>query len=88
MASGEPQFCKVLRPTKEEWTLPFTEYVEAQLKQHKDFAMLKIIPPRGYIARREGFPKLEQIRIQTPIRQHVRRLYLQTRLAERETLRC
>ncbi|KAK9865570.1 hypothetical protein WJX84_000456 [Apatococcus fuscideae] len=71
MASGEPQFCKVLKPTKEEWSLPFTEYVEAQLKQHKDFAMLKIIPPRGYIARREGFPKLEQIKIQTPIRQHV-----------------
>ena len=54
--------------------MPFIEYVEAQLKKYKDFAMLKIVPPRGYIARREGFPKLEQLRIQTPIRQHVRDL--------------
>ena len=88
MAGGEPQFCKVLKPTKEEWSLPFTEYVEAQLKLHKNFAMLKIIPPRGYIARREGFPKLEQVRIQTPIRQHVRpRSVQESRLQLAEVLK-
>jgi len=42
----------VLRPTMQEFSRPFTEYVSKVLKKHPDIPMFKVVPPPGWKPRR------------------------------------
>lgn len=72
MAEEERLFCRTFRPTKEEFSQPFCDYVQEICRKNPDVAMFKVIPPVSWAARRERMPDLEEMRIETPIRQHVR----------------
>ena len=69
---ADQRFCPTFRPTKEEFCRPFCDYVQDVCKQHPDIPLFKVVPPRGWNPRRSKFPKLEELRINTPIKQHVR----------------
>lgn len=69
---GDPAWCPVLRPTRAEFSRPFSQYVEEAFKIHPDAPMLKVVPPKGWTPRTEPFPSLDKLRISTPIKQHVR----------------
>lgn len=71
MVSGSGEPCPVFRPTVEEFSRPFCEYVRGVLASHKDIAMFKVIPPEGWRPRVGSFPDLDTIVISCPIRQHV-----------------
>ncbi|KAF6261711.1 JmjC domain, hydroxylase-domain-containing protein [Scenedesmus sp. NREL 46B-D3] len=61
----------VFRPTKEEFSKPFSEYIAKVLKKNPDVAMFKVIPPEGWRPRRAPIPKLEKLDIHCPIKQLV-----------------
>jgi jumonji domain-containing protein 2 len=42
----------VFRPTKEEFSKPFSEYIAKVLKKYPDVAMFKVVPPEGWRPRR------------------------------------
>jgi hypothetical protein len=42
----------VLRPTKEEFSRPFCEYVEKVFRKQPDLPMFKVVPPPGWTPRR------------------------------------
>ena len=44
----------VFRPTKEEFSKPFCEYMKKVLKKHPDIPMFKVVPPEGWRPRRCG----------------------------------
>lgn len=69
---GEKAFCPVFKPSREEFSKPFCEYVQDVCRKHPDVAMFKVIPPTGWKARHSKMPDLEDMRIDTPIKQHVR----------------
>lgn len=71
MATHETIWCPTMRPTREEFQRPFVQYVEEVFSQEPDLPMFKVIPPEGWRPRQSPFPDLEQIKIQTPIRQNV-----------------
>lgn len=60
----------VLRPTREQFSRPFAEYIEGVFKKHPDVAMFRVVPPRGWKPRRKPFPSLKTIMIDPPIKQH------------------
>lgn len=70
-SAGDPNFCPVLRPTRHEFSKPFMQYVEEAFKAHPGAPMLKVVPPKGWTPRTAAFPNLDDIRISTPIKQHV-----------------
>jgi hypothetical protein len=47
------------------------QYVEEAFKAHPGAPMLKVVPPKGWTPRTAAFPNLDDIRISTPIKQHV-----------------
>lgn len=61
----------VYRPTKEEFSKPFCDYVKKVLKKDPDVPMFKVVPPEGWKPRRAPFPKLQQLEIACPIKQLV-----------------
>jgi [histone H3]-trimethyl-L-lysine9/36 demethylase len=69
--SGGPEWCLTLRPTREEFSVPFATYVRRVFRKHPDLPMFKVVPPEGWAPRAKPFPKLEQVAIATPIKQHV-----------------
>ena len=71
MGSSETQFCRTFRPTRAEFSRPFCEYVQDLCRQYPDTAMFKVVPPKGWTPRKGNFPQLQDLRIQTPIKQHV-----------------
>lgn len=71
MGGGDPCWCPTLRPTRHEFSKPFTQYVEEAFKANPGAPMLKIVPPKGWTPRTAPFPNLDDIRISTPIKQHV-----------------
>uniref|UniRef100_A0A7S0VNE7 JmjC domain-containing protein n=1 Tax=Polytomella parva TaxID=51329 RepID=A0A7S0VNE7_9CHLO len=62
--------CPVLRPTREEFSQPFCDYVGKIFNKYPDLPMFKLVPPPGWSPRRKPFPNLSDIKIQVPIRQH------------------
>ncbi|CAD7698279.1 unnamed protein product [Ostreobium quekettii] len=71
MAAGSGEPCLVLRPTPEEFRVPFLDFVRRVMADHPDIPMFKVIPPAGWAPRRRpGFPDLANIEISCPIRQH------------------
>ncbi|KAK9823398.1 hypothetical protein WJX72_002487 [[Myrmecia] bisecta] len=64
-------FCLTLRPSKEEFSRPFTDYVREVARNHPNLAMFKVVPPRGWSARTSQMPDLSELKINTPIKQHV-----------------
>ena len=70
-AGGGERELLVLRPTREEFSRPFCEFVRRVLKKHPDVPMFKVVPPPGWRPRRRPFPKLDSVEIATPIRQMV-----------------
>jgi jumonji domain-containing protein 2 len=66
-----PQFCPTFRPTKEEFSKPFCQYVSEKFRKNPGLAMFKVVPPRGYIGRRTPLPDFDDVVIQTPIKQMV-----------------
>ena len=67
----EKNFCKTFRPSREEFSKPFCEYVQKICRENPDIAMFKVVPPKSWKPRRKNLPALEDIRIETPIKQHV-----------------
>lgn len=67
----EKNFCKTFRPSREEFSKPFCEYVQKICRENPDIAMFKVVPPKSWKPRRKSLPALEDIRIETPIKQHV-----------------
>lgn len=65
-----PNWCPVYRPTKQEFELPFTEYVDKIFSKQPDLPMFKVIPPPGWRPRKSPFPDLKTINIPTAIRQN------------------
>ena len=63
--------CPVMYPTKEEFSLPFCDYVRKACKENPDFAVFKVVPPAGWAPRKGPVPDLQDIRIETPIMQYV-----------------
>lgn len=72
-SAGDPQWCPTLRPTRADFSKPFMAYVEEAFKANPGAAMLKIVPPKGWTPRTAAFPPLDELRISTPIKQHVSR---------------
>lgn len=70
-SAGDPQWCPTLRPSRAEFSKPFMSYVEEAFKANPGAAMLKIVPPKGWTPRTAPFPPLDELRISTPIKQHV-----------------
>ncbi|GBF97022.1 hypothetical protein Rsub_09495 [Raphidocelis subcapitata] len=60
-----------LRPSRAEFSRPFSEFVRKVLRQHPDVPMFKVVPPPGWRPRRRPFPKLDSVEIATPIKQIV-----------------
>lgn len=71
MGPGVPEWCPVYRPSKEDFSKPFGVYINSILSASPDLAMFKVVPPRGWRARRTPFPRLDTITITVPIKQHV-----------------
>jgi len=71
MGMDDRNFCPVFMPTRADFSRPFCEYVQEICRTHPDIAMFKVVPPKGWSPRKEAFPKLEDLRIDTPIKQHV-----------------
>lgn len=69
--SGGPEWCLTLRPTREEFSVPFSTYVRRVFRKHPDLPMFKVVPPEGWAPRAKPFPKLESVAIACPIKQHV-----------------
>ena len=63
--------CPVLHPTREEFSVPFCDYVRKICKENPDFAVIKVIPPAGWSPRKGPLPDLSDIKINTPILQYV-----------------
>lgn len=70
MVVGSGHCCPVFRPTREQFSKPFIEYVESMFRKHPDVAMFKVIPPKAWKPRKKPFPNLKTIMIDTPIKQH------------------
>jgi len=68
MVAGEE--CPTLRPTREQFSKPFADYIEAAFKKYPGVAMVKVVPPRGWRPRSRPFPALATVPIETPIKQH------------------
>lgn len=71
VVGGGQDSCPVFRPSKEVFGKPFSEFVEGVLKETPNVGMFKVVPPKGWKARTEAFPSLEDVQISCPIRQHV-----------------
>jgi [histone H3]-trimethyl-L-lysine9/36 demethylase len=61
-----------LRPTKEEFSKPFVDYVQEVFARYPGLSGFKVIPPKGYSPRRNELPKFQDVVIGTPIKQYVR----------------
>lgn len=72
MDQDKKRFCPTYRPSREDFSIPFCEYVQKVCKDNPDVAMFKVIPPKSWAARHGDLPSLEDMRIETPIKQHVR----------------
>ncbi|KAF5835500.1 JmjC domain, hydroxylase-domain-containing protein [Dunaliella salina] len=70
MKEQGPNWCPTMRPTEAEFRLPFVEYVSDIFRKDPGLPMFKVVPPPGWRARRNNFPDLKSVRIDTPIRQH------------------
>jgi [histone H3]-trimethyl-L-lysine9/36 demethylase len=81
-SAGDPNFCPVLRPTRHEFSKPFMQYVEEAFKAHPGAPMLKVVPPKGWTPRTAAFPNLDDIRISTPIKQHVSVAHMHSMLGD------
>eukprot|EP00198_Chlamydomonas_reinhardtii_P002200 XP_001691536.1 predicted protein [Chlamydomonas reinhardtii] len=62
--------CPVFRPSREEFDVPFCEYVRKVFRKHPDMPMFKVVPPKGWKPRRAPFPDLRNVQINVPIRQN------------------
>ncbi|KAG2450697.1 hypothetical protein HYH02_004535 [Chlamydomonas schloesseri] len=62
--------CPVFHPTREEFDVPFCEYVRKVFRKHPDMPMFKVVPPKGWKPRRAPFPDLRNVQINVPIRQN------------------
>ncbi len=65
------QYCPTFRPTKEEFSRPFCDYVAKIFKKQPGLAMFKVVPPRTWSPRTKPFPNLSKIDISCPIKQLV-----------------
>ena len=63
--------CPVLHPTREEFSVPFCDYVRKICKENPEFSVIKVIPPAGWSPRKGPLPDLHDIKINTPILQYV-----------------
>uniref|UniRef100_A0A7S3R422 JmjC domain-containing protein n=2 Tax=Dunaliella tertiolecta TaxID=3047 RepID=A0A7S3R422_DUNTE len=70
MKEQGPNWCPTLRPTEAEFRQPFVEYVSEVFRKDPGLPMFKVVPPPGWRPRRNNFPDLKSVRIDTPIRQH------------------
>lgn len=68
---ADGQEALVLRPSKREFNKPFCEYVREVFAKHPDIPCFKVIPPRGWAPTKKKY-NLGDLKIATPIRQHVR----------------
>ena len=60
----------VLRPSRKDFSKPFTDYISSYFSKHPDVPIIKVVPPAGYRPRRTRYPI--DLRIDTPIQQNVR----------------
>lgn len=63
--------CLVIRPNRQEFSKPFTSFVEDVLARHPGVPCFKVVPPKGWSARSTDLSNLEDVQIGTPIKQHV-----------------
>ena len=61
--------CPVLRPTKAQFSKPFKEFMASYFNKHPDVAIVKVIPPAGYVPRKSQYPT--DLKIDAPIEQRV-----------------
>lgn len=66
---GKSNDCPVLRPSRKEFSKPFTDFVGGYFKQNPDVPIIRVIPPPDYRPRKTGYPS--NLRIDTPIEQNV-----------------
>lgn len=59
-----------LRPTRAQFERPFVDFVREQFRKHPEWPCFKVIPPAGWKPTKKRI-NWEDIRIQTPIKQHV-----------------
>jgi hypothetical protein len=71
MGMDDRHFCPSFHPTRADFSRPFCEYVQEVCKNNPDIAMFKVVPPKGWAPRKGEFPNLQDLRIDTPIKQHV-----------------
>jgi hypothetical protein len=86
--NSERMVCPLLRPTKEDFSRPFVEYVEQVFKDHPDSPCFRVAPPGGYTPRKEsGYPAPQTVQLNTPIRQQVGHVFCFL-LSYRKTIQC
>ncbi|KAL6781830.1 hypothetical protein ACKKBF_B09595 [Auxenochlorella protothecoides x Auxenochlorella symbiontica] len=71
MVNSDIHLCPTLRPTRQQFERPFAEFVREQFLKHPEWACFKVIPPKRWKPNKRGKYDLENVRIATPIKQHV-----------------
>lgn len=73
MQSGfkvQERLCITLKPTREEFSKPFAEFVEGVFRESPDCPCFKVVAPKGWRPRQQDYD-FSTVNIGAPIKQHV-----------------
>lgn len=68
--SSKGRLCMTLNPSREEFSRPFTDYVQGIFQDNPDCPCFRVVPPKGWKPR-TGDYDFSKVNIGAPIKQHV-----------------